>query len=286
MIQWGIIGVTVACTVLALVPLVSLIVTSIQNGGAAVVQPTFYTSAPPVGCNSRPGVSCSLGGIGPQIQGTLIVLAIGALVAVPVGLLAGIYLSEYGRNRFARSVSFLADVMTGIPTIIIAVVVSLAFLSVAHDVTLSAVAVGAGLGVLMIPITVRTTEESLKTVPVHLRESALALGFPRHRVALRVVLGSAQGGIVTGLLLAASRAIGDTAIPLLLGGTVTSFWYTGLGQQVAVMTPFIFNNFGSPYQNLQTDAWGASLVLLGIMLVISLGARLAVRGTADAAEVG
>ena len=266
---------TGGCVVLAVAPFASVLATAVHYGGAAVVRPSFYTSLPPPGCNPKPGLSCSLGGIGPEIQGTLIMLGLGTLIAVPVGLLAGIYLAEYGRNRFGRLVSFLSDVMTGVPTIITGVFVFSVMLYADHDAALSALSGGIVLGVIMIPISIRGTEEALRSVPSSVRESALALGFPRHRVTLRVVLGCARGGIVTGMLLAASRAAGDTASLLLtVGGS--SFWFQSFTTPTAAMTPFIFANFGSSYANLQTDAWGAALVLLGIMLAISLGTRLAV----------
>jgi len=133
----------------------------------------------------------------------------------------------------------------------------------------------------MIPIAVRGTEEALRTVPTELRESALALGFPRHRVTVRVALGCARGGLVTGMLLAASRATGDTAVLLLTAGG-SSFWFQSFTTPTAAITPFIFNNFGSPNVNLQTDAWGAALVLLGIMLLVSLVSRLFVREKSEA----
>jgi len=274
----------VACVVAAVVPFASVLYTAAQYGGSVVVMPSFYTSVPPQGCNPHPGVSCPVGGIGPEIQGTAIMLGLGGLIAVPGGLLAGIYLSEYGRNRFARVVSFLADVMTGVPTIILGVFVFAMFLYFDHDAALSALAGGVALGVLMLPIATRATEEALRTVPTSVREAALALGFPRHRVTVRVVLGCSRSALVTGMLLAASRAAGDTATLLLTAGG-SSFWFQSLNTQTASMTPFIFNNFGSNYANLQTDAWGAALVLLAIMLAISLGARLAVRPLTESAEV-
>jgi phosphate transport system permease protein len=284
-VQWGVIALAAACVFVALVPFASVIYTAVQLGGSAVVSPSFYTSLPPQPCNPKPGSSCSLGGIGPEIQGTLIMLGLGGLIAVPVGLFAGIYVAEYGRNRFARAVSFLSDVMTGVPTVILGVFVFTLFLYFDHDAALSALSGGVALGVLMTPIAIRSTEEALRAVPSSVRESALALGFPKHRVALRVVLGCARGGLVTGMLLAASRAAGDTATLLLTAGG-SSFWFQSFNTQTAAITPFIYNNFGSSYLNLQTDAWGAALVLLGIMLAINLGARVAVRGAADAAEVG
>jgi phosphate transport system permease protein len=283
--QWGIIALCIACVFIAVLPFVSVLYTAVEFGGTAVIHPSFYTSVTPQGCNPIPGAHCSLGGIGPEIQGTLIMLAIGALIAVPVGLLAGIYLAEYGRNRFARAVSFLSDVMTGVPTIILGVFVFTLFLYFDHAATLSALSGGVALGVLMIPISTRATEEALRAVPNSLRESALALGFPRHRVSLRVVLGCARGGIVTGMLLAASRAAGDTATLFLTAGG-SSFWFQNLSTPTAALTPFIYNNFGSSYLNLQTDAWGAALVLLVLMLAISLGTRLVVPGADDVAEVG
>jgi phosphate transport system permease protein len=283
-VQWVVIGLTILSVLMALLPFASLLYTAARLGGSAVVQPGFYTSRPPPGCNPAPGVSCSLGGIGPEIQGTAIMLGIAALIAVPLGLLAGIYLAEYGRGRFAKLVSFLADVMTGVPTIILGVFVYALFLYFDHAAALSALSGGVALGVLMLPIAMRASEEALRTVPTSLKEAALALGFPKHRVTLRVVLGSARGALVTGMLLAASRAAGDTAAILLTAGG-SYFWFQGLSTQTAAITPFIFNNFGSNYQNLQTDAWGAALVLLAIMLAISLGARLLASGHGDPAEV-
>lgn len=282
-VQWTLVGVFGFCVFLAVLPFASVIYTAVQYGGVAVVQPSFYTSVPPLACNPVHGAHCSLGGIGPEIQGTLIMLSLGALIAVPVGLLAGIYLAEYGRNRFARAVSFLSDVMTGVPTVILGVFVFTLFLYFDHFAALSALSGGVALGVLMIPIAIRATEEALKSVPHALRESALALGFPKHRVTLRVVLGCARSGVVTGLLLAVSRAAGDTATLFLTAGS-SNYWFQGFNTETAAITPFIFNNYGGPYLNLQTDAWGAALVLLGIMLAISLGTRLVVPPREDAME--
>ncbi|MGA8302528.1 MAG: phosphate ABC transporter permease subunit PstC [Thermoplasmata archaeon] len=278
--QWGMVILAAGCVVLALIPLAGVLTTAVHLGGQAVIRPSFYTSEPPLGCNPVGGQTCSLGGIGPAIQGTLIMLGLGALIAVPVGLMAGIYLSEYGRNRFARAVSFLTDVMTGVPTILIGVFVFVVFLYADHDSALSALSGGVALGVLMIPIVTRATEEALRTVPQAVREAGLALGFPRHRVTLRVVLGCARSALITGILLAASRAAGDTAALIVTAGG-SNYWFTNLNSQTAALTPFIYGNFSSAYSNLETDAWGATLVLLLIMLVVSLGARLAVRGPID-----
>ena len=284
-LEGGVLAMTVLALVLALAPFASVILTAAERGGGLVVRPSFYTSLPPVGCNPHPGLVCPIGGIGPEIQGTLIMLGLGALVALPAGMLIGIYLAEYGRNRFARAVSLLAEVMTGVPTLIIGVFVFTLFLYVDHDAALSALAGGVALGVLMLPIATRATEEALRTVPASVRESALALGFARHRVTLRVVLRSSRGVLVTGLLLALSRAAGDTATLLLTAGG-SSFWFSNLNSETASMTPFIFDNFGSNYQNLQAAAWGAALVLLGLMLAIGLAARIAVGAPVGEAEGG
>lgn len=281
--NWIMVALSVVCVLIAIVPLASVIWTAVDKGGSAVIQPSFYTSEYPQGCTPRANVTCSLGGIGPAIQGTFLMLGLGALIAIPIGLLAGIYLSEYGRNRFARTVSFLADVMTGLPTILIGVFVFVLFLYFDHNSALSALSGGVALAVIMIPIVTRASEEALRSVPMGVREAAQALGFPKHRVSLRIVLGSARGALITGILLATSRAAGDTAALFLTAGN-SNYWFQGWSQQTAAITPFIFSNFGSPYTNLQTDAWGAALVLLLIMLGISLVARLLVRPHADASE--
>lgn len=273
------------CVGLALWPFASLLYTAAVQGGPVALTPGFYTSAPPLGCNPHPNGTCPTGGIGPEIEGTLLMLGIGALIALPGGLLAGIYLAEYGRGRFAQSVSFLADVLTGVPTLILGVFVFGLFLVFYHEAALSALAGGVALGVLMLPIGVRASEEALRTVPASLRESALALGFPRHRVTLRVVLGSARGALVTGMLLALSRAAGDTATLYLTAGG-SAFFFASLSSPTASITPFIFNNFGSNYVNLQNAAWGAALVLLALMLAISLAARLVTRGHPEAEGAG
>ncbi len=284
-VLWAAIVVTAGCTVLVVLPLASVVATAAQLGGSAVLQPGFYSGTTPIGCNARAGVTCPVGGIGPEIQGSLVMLGLAALIAVPVGLLAGIYLSEYGRNRFGRTVSFVADVLTGVPTILLGVVVYVVFLMSYHDAAHSALSGGVALGLIMLPIVTRATEEALRTVPVALREAALALGFPRHRVTGRVVLGCARGALITGILLAGSRAIGDAAALLFTAGG-SNFYLQNLTTPTASLPWFIFQNFNSPYLNLQTDAWGAVLVLLLIMLVVSIGARLAVRPVGDAAGAG
>ena len=278
-------GLVTLAIVVAILPLTSVTYILAERGGAAVIQPSFYTSTPPIGCNPGHGVNCSLGGIGPEIQGTLIMLGLGAAIALPLGILGGIYLAEYGRGRFGRTVSFIVDVMTGIPTILLGLFVFIAFLRLDHDAAQSALSGSIGLAILMLPIVVRGTEEALRTVPVEVREAAAALGFPRSRTSLRVALSCARGALVTGVLLAAARAAGDTAILLVTAGG-SLYWFQGLNTETAAITPFIYQYFNSGYSNLQTDAWGAALVLLIIMLAINLGARVATRSHVVIAEPG
>ncbi len=264
----------VGAVALAIWPLYGLFSTAVHEGGPAVVRPSFYTSEPPPVCIK---VNCTLGGIGPEIQGTLILLALASLIAIPVGILTAIYLSEYGRGRFARTLQLLVDVMAGIPSILLGVFVYAFFVRYDHIDAVSALAGATALALLMLPIVTRATEIALRSVSAAVRESGLALGFPRHRVTLRLVLGNCRGAIVTGNLLALSRAGGETAALVLTAGTST-FWFTNLHEPIAALGPFIYYSLTTTSgPNWTTDAWGAALVLLLIMLVVSLAARLALR---------
>ena len=272
-----VVALVVGAVALAAFPLVSLLETAVAGGGAAVLRPSFYTSSPPPACGVGQ-TACPLGGIGPEIEGTLVMLGLAAAIAVPAGILVGIYLSEYGRHRLGHAVSLVIDVMVGVPSILIGVFVYAAFLRYDRFDAQSAFAGAAALAVLMVPIVTKATDAALRTVPVSVREGALALGFPRHRVTLRVVLGSCRSALVTGSLLAAMRAGGETAALVLTAGEST-LWITNLRTQTPALAPFIFDAltvFTSP--NYTTDAWGAALVLLLIMAVVTLAARLAVRG--------
>lgn len=281
---WAVAGLCVLATVVAILPLASIVSTAVQKGGAAVVEPSFYTQEAPPACNPATQGSCPLGGIGPALQGTLILLALASAIAIPVGILAGVYLSEYGRNRFGQSVSFFTEVMTGIPSILIGTFVFIVFLSVDHNIAASAISGAVALSVLMIPLVARTTEEGLKSVPVGVREAALALGFPPHRVTLRVTLGCARNAIVTGALLASARAGGETAA-LLMTAQGFEFWSQGLGHPINALPLLIFNLAQTGYPNWVEDAWGATLVLLILMLALSFVTRVLFR-RATAANSG
>jgi phosphate transport system permease protein len=270
---------------LALLPLASIVDTAVAQGGTAVVTPSFYTSGFPVASLCTPGTPCPLGGIGPAIQGTLILLGLASIAGVPGGILAGIYLSEYGRRRFGRTVGLFVDVMVGIPSILLGLFVFALFLRYDFQDAQSALAGAAALSLLMVPIIARSTEDALRTVPVSVRESALALGFPRHRVTLRVVLGSSKSAIITGNLVALGRASGETAALVVTAGT-SQYWFAGLHTRIAALAPFIYDSLTtSDAPNWQTDAWGAALILLLMMVLLSLAARLSLRGGGAAESV-
>ncbi len=277
-----VVGLVCAAAAAAVVPLASLVATAASQGGRAVVTPSFYTSEPPPFClQTNASTSCPLGGIGPAIQGTLILLGLASLVGIPLGLLTGVYLSEYGRNRFGRLVGLLVDVMVGVPSILLGVFVFAFFLRVDRFDAQSAIAGAAALALLMVPIVTRATEAAMRTVSTDVREAALALGFPRHRVTLRVVLGNCKSAIVTGNLLALGRAGGETAALVFTAGS-SSYWFTNLHSPIAALGPLIYYNLTiTVAPNWTVDAWGAALVLLLIMAAVSLTARLTLRtGTA------
>jgi phosphate transport system permease protein len=278
-------GLTILCTILALLPLISIVATAVDRGGAAVIQPTFYTEGLAPGCNPAVEQGCQLGGIGPALSGTLILIGLASLIAVPLGIFVGVYLSEYGRNRFARTVSFLTEVMTGLPSILIGMFVFILFLSADHNIVASAITGAIALSVLMLPMVIRTTEEALKSVPPGVREAALALGFPRHWVTLRVTLGCARAGIVTGAVLAAARAGGETAA-LIMTAQGFQYYPEGLDKPIGALSLTIFDFGTQSYPNWQEAAWGATLILLVLMLAIGLATRLIFHRQAIAAEVG
>jgi phosphate transport system permease protein len=270
------------CVVVAIIPLGSILYESVVRG-AKVISPTFFTAAPPLPCN--PTLGCQHGGIYSAIQGTLLLVLIAGAIALPIGILAGIYLSEFGRNRFGSVARFIADVLTGVPSIVVGVVVFSLFLVLSQDgvipsnYVLSVLSAGVALSFIMIPIVARTAEEALQLVPTSVREAALALGIPRYRSVLRIVLTSARAAVVTGALLAIARAGGETA-PLIILNAGSNFPFdpgSGLHQPTASLPYSVYYWIQSPYTNWKDDAWGATLVLVAIMLLISIVARLALR---------
>jgi phosphate transport system permease protein len=214
------------------------------------------------------------GGMANAIVGTLILIGIASAVGLPVGMGAGLYLAEKRSTLLATTVRFLADVLNGLPSIVMGIFAwELLVKPVRH---FSALAGGIALGAMMIPMVTRTTEEMVRLVPISLREAALALGYSRWRTSLTIVLRTALGGIVTGALVAMARIAGETA-PLLFTALGNQFWSTSLRAPIAALPLQIFNYAISAYDEWHAQAWAGALVLVGIVFVISLAARIATR---------
>jgi phosphate transport system permease protein len=255
-----------ASVLVALVPL-ALVLFFVVSQGVQSLNVAFFTHMPaPVG---EPG-----GGMANAIVGSLILVALGAMIAVPIGIISGIYMSEYAGTRFASLVRFAADTLNGVPSIVIGVFVySIAVLPFKQ---FSAFAGGLALGIMMIPIIARTTEELMLLVPGTMREGALALGASRARAVFTVVLPAALPGIVTGLVLAVARIAGETA-PLLFTSLNNKYFTTNLTQPMASLTVQVYTYASSPYQDWHRQAWAGALVLVAIVLICSLLARIATR---------
>ena len=255
-----------ASVVLALVPL-ALILFYVVSQGITSLNLAFFTQMPrPVGETG--------GGMSNSIVGSLMVTGIGALFAIPVGVISGIYAAEYAGSRFASLVRFAADTLNGVPSIVIGVFVyGIAVLPFRQ---FSALAGGIALGIMMIPLIMRTTEELLRLVPSTLREGALALGATRARAVFTVVVPAALPGILTGILLALARIAGETA-PLLFTSLNNGFWSTDVRQPISTLTVQVFTYAISPYEDWHRQAWAGALVLVTIVLSCSILARVATR---------
>jgi phosphate transport system permease protein len=215
------------------------------------------------------------GGVLPAIAGTLTMLLLASLIAIPLGLCTAIYLAEFGRGAFATAVRFALDVLAGMPSIVIGVFVwALLVRQVVGQ--YSAIAGAVALAIIMVPIVTRTVEEILRLVPDALREASLALGVPRWRTITHVVLPTARAGIITGVMLSLARAGGETA-PLLLTALGNQFLSFDLTQPMASLPVQIYNYAVSPYDDWHTKAWGSALVLVFVVGCLSLITRLATR---------
>ncbi len=255
----GLIGLSI---VVALVPLVAVLVYVVVNGIPGLSLKLF-TSLP------RP-VDLGAGGMANSFVGSLIIGGIGGALGLIVGLAGGTYLAEYGHGALAQAVRFFADVLSGIPSITIGLFVYMLVVVPMHS--FSAIAGAIALAILMLPLVVRTTEEMLRLVPGTLREAGLALGVPRWRVVVSVLLPAAASGIVTGSLLAVARIFGETA-PLLFTAFGNQFWTQSLTKPVDALPLRIFNYAIGPYVAWHVLAQAAALVLIVFVLVLSLGAR-------------
>jgi phosphate transport system permease protein len=253
-----------SAVLIALVPL-ALVLFYVVTQGVSALSVAFFTEMPrPVGETG--------GGMSNAIAGSLMVTMLGAMFAVPIGLMSGIYTAEYAGTRLASATRFAADTLNGVPSIVIGVFVySIAVLPFRR---FSALAGGLALGVMMIPLIMRTTEELLRLVPSSLKEGALALGATRARAVFTVVVPAALPGIFTGILLALSRIAGETA-PLLFTALNNGFWSTDVRQPISTLTVQIFTYAISPYEEWHQLAWAGALVLVSIVLFCSLLARLA-----------
>jgi len=252
--------------IVALIPLAMILFYVVKEGFGAL-NLDFFTKMPkPVGESG--------GGMANAIAGTLILIGIAAAFAVPVGCLCGIHLSEYPGTKFSSVVRFSADVLNGVPSIVIGIFAyGILVLPVKR---FSAIAGGVALGLLMIPIVVRTTEELLRLVPGGLREGALALGATRGRAVFSVIVPAALPGILTGILVALARVAGETA-PLLFTAFNNRFWSTSLTQPIASLTVQVFTYAISPYDDWHRQAWAGAFLLVMMILALSVLARLAVR---------
>jgi phosphate transport system permease protein len=261
----------VAAAVIALVPLVSVLY-YVTVRGIGGINLDFFTELPkPVGESG--------GGMANAIVGTLKLVLLACLFGIPPGVLAGVYLAEFGHARFGKAVRFSADVMSGVPSITVGIFVyALVVLSTKQ---FSALAGGIALAILMLPTVTRTTEELLKLVPESLREAALGLGLPKWRATLRVMLRTAAPGIATGVMLAVARVAGETA-PLLFTAFNNRFWSSGLNEPTASLPVNIYTYAVSPYEEWHRQAWAAALVLLLMVLLLNVSARLLVRSRVGA----
>jgi phosphate transport system permease protein len=266
-------GAAVLTVILVLVPLFAIFAYLVYRGIGSINW-AFLTQTPkPVG---EAG-----GGMANAIVGSGFILALASILGVPIGVGAGIYLAEYGRNRFGDVIRFTADVLNGVPSIVIGIVAySIVVLYQKH---FSALAGGVALAIMMIPTITRTTEEMLLLVPQALREAAYGLGIPRWRTTLSITLRTATSGVITGIMLAFARVAGETA-PLLFTAFGNQFWNLKVNEPTAALPLQIFSYAISPYDEWHRQAWAGALVLIVLIVTAVAAVRFAVRrGTFGAA---
>lgn len=256
---------TAACAVLAIIILL-IIISYIAVRGFSSISIQFLIDTPkPVGEG---------GGIGNAILGSALMTGLAALIGLPVGIAAGVYLAEFGDNWFGKIVRFVADTLIGVPSIIIGIFIyTLVVLPMGRQ---SGLAGGLALAIIMIPIVARTTEEMIRLVPNSMREGALALGAPQWRVTLNIVLPAASTGIATGAMLAIARITGETA-PLLFTALNSRFYNVYLDQPMSSLTVQIFNYATGPFEVEHAMAWAATLILVGLILLINILVRFLTR---------
>lgn len=260
----------IAATLVAITPLLSVF-GYVMTKGLPALDLSFFTELPkPVG---EVG-----GGMANALAGTAILVVLAAAVGIPWGIAIAIYLSEYGRGRMAFIIRFATDMLSSVPSIIIGLFVyTIVVLPMKR---FSAYAGGIALGILMIPTVARSAEELLKMVPQHIREAGLALGLPRWKVILFIILRGSMGGIITGIMLAIGRVAGETA-PLLFTAFGNRLWHQGLDQPIASVPVQIYTYAISPYEDWHRQAWAGALVLVLLIFTINIITRLVIRPAAS-----
>jgi phosphate transport system permease protein len=269
LVNYTMFAVTGLCTVIAVGILFFILGYLVYNGGKSLSL-SFFTNLPaPVG---EVG-----GGMANAIVGSGKVLLLATLIGIPIGFLGGVYLSEYSTEQIAFTIRYITDLLNGVPSIVIGIVI---YTVVVHPMGhFSTFAGGVALGIMMIPISVRSTEEFLHAVPQSLREAALALGAPKWKAIVTVVIPAAMRGIISGTMLDLARVAGETA-PLLFTALGNQFWSPGWNQPTATLPAMIFTYAVAPYEDWHRQAWAAGFVLLTLVLLINVTARLALsRGT-------
>ncbi len=254
---------TFFCAIAAIVPLISILIYLISKGLGSI-NLDFFTHLPkPVGEEG--------GGMANAIAGTLLLVGMACLWAIPVGVLGGIYVAEFGNRKLGSIIRFTADVLTGVPSIVIGIFAYT--LLVLPMKSFSAISGAFALGFMLIPTVLRTTEEMVKLVPTTLREAALALGISRFRTTFSIVLKTAMSGIMTGILLAIARVAGETA-PLLFTAFGNRWWSHSLNEPIAALPLQIFAYAIAPYDDWHRQAWAGALVLIAIVFGLTLTSRL------------
>jgi phosphate transport system permease protein len=249
----------------ALIPLFSILGEVVLKG-ASSINFNFLTQPSPT-------VGEAGGGVANAIQGTLITVGLASLIGVPIGLVSGIFLSEYSGAKMSPVIRFFNDVLSGFPSIVVGI---FSYALLVRAIGFSVTAAAFALAIIMIPIVTRTTEEAMKLVPVTVREAAIALGVTRWRTIVSVVVSAAKKGIATGILLAVARIAGESA-PVLVTMGYWRWWFAGLNQPVANLTLNIYIFAISPFENWQALAWGSALVLVMIILGINIIVRAVTR---------
>lgn len=261
----------ITCVLAAIIPLGSILLEVIKNGASAISIQLLTQPPGAIGATLEDS-----GGIAPAIQGTLIVIGLASVIGVPIGILAGIYLSEFasGTGLLPSAVRLFNDVLTGLPSVVIGIV---GYITIVLAVGSFSVLAGAfSLSIIMIPIVVRITEETLKVVPNSIREAGYSLGIPKWKITLFIVLKSAKSGVLTGIVLAVSRIAGETA-PLIMTILGTSLFFSSFTKPIDALPLRIWRLASQPYDTAHSQGWGAALLLIVIVLISSVALRLLVQ---------